>query len=90
MCDAGLMWLICGGPTRCVQPEYTLHFFCQPTPTLSSPVTIHCQFTVTVMHACMHDTIGHNHVEAGQTAAYDEYNSVGQSMDPPQAAKIQK
>ena len=42
------------------------------------------------MHACMHDTNGHNHVEAGQTAAYDGYNLVGQSVDPPHAAKIQK
>ena len=41
------------------------------------------------MHACMHDTNGHNHVEAGQTAAYDGYNLVGQSVDPPHAAKIQ-
>ena len=33
------MWLICGGPTRCVQPEYTLekNFVSQPkTLTLSS------------------------------------------------------
>ena len=38
----------------------------------------------------MHDTNGHNHVEAGQTAACDGYNFVGQSVDPPHAAKIQK
>ena len=48
------------------------------------------KFTVTVMHACMHDTNGHNHVEAGQTATYDGYHLVDKSIDPPQAAKIQK
>jgi hypothetical protein len=41
------------------------------------------------MHACMHDTNGHNHVEAGQTAGYDGYDVVGQSADPAQAAKFQ-
>ena len=52
MCDAGRMWLICGGPTRCVQPAYTLEIFLsanQKHLTLSSPVTIHCH-----CHACMH------------------------------------
>ena len=52
LCDAGLMWLICGGPTRCVQPENTLGFFFDSQPktlTLSSSVTIHCH-----CHACMH------------------------------------
>ena len=48
------------------------------------------QFTVTVMHACMHSTGGSNHAEAGQTAGYGGYQFVGQSVDPPQAAKIQK
>ena len=37
----------------------------------------------------MHDTNGHNHVEAGQTAGYDGYDVVGQSADPAQAAKFQ-
>ena len=40
------------------------------------------------MHACMHSTSGSNHVEAGQTAGYGGYQLVGQSVDPPQAAKI--
>ena len=42
------------------------------------------------MHACMHSTDGNNHVEAGQTAGYDGYKLIGQSVDPPKAAKVQK
>ena len=38
----------------------------------------------------MHSTDGNNYVEAGQTAGYDGYKLIGQSVDPPQAAKIQK
>ena len=62
---------------------------------------IHLKFFVTelstkqfsdnsVSLSCMHDTNGHNHLEAGETAAYDGYNLVGHSVDPPHAAKIQK
>ena len=52
LCDAGRMWLICGGPTRGVQPEYTLEIFCHCIVnelSLSSSVTIQCH-----CHACMH------------------------------------
>ena len=47
-------------------------------------------FTVSVQNACMHGTDGNKYLEAGQTAGYDGYKLVEQSVHPPQAAKIQK
>ena len=93
MCDAGRMWLICGGPTRCVQPEYTLekNFVSQSkTLTLSSLGDKSLSFVVNVQNACMHGTNGNKYLEAGQTAGYDGYKLIGQSVHPPQAAKIHK
>ena len=38
----------------------------------------------------MHGTDGNKYLEAGQTAGYDGYQLIEQSVHPPQAAKFQK
>ena len=38
-------------------------------------------FTVSVQNACMHGTDGNKYLEAGQTAGYDGYKLIGQSVD---------